>query len=90
MCFYQMNGEQAVAAGKNSAQGSADRRSLLTRFLPGAERILEAEVAGASMSHLIDAAAFLWTARRIFLHAAVRMPADPEWDETGLRMEIFR
>jgi predicted RNase H-like nuclease len=90
MCFYQMNGEQPVASTKNSEQGAADRRALLLTSLPGAERILAAEVAGASMSHLIDAAAFLWTARRIFLHAAVRIPADPEWDETGLRMEIFR
>jgi predicted RNase H-like nuclease len=90
LCFYQMNDEQPVASTKNSELGSADRRDLLARALPGAERILSAEVAGASMSHLIDAAAFLWTARRIFLHAAVRIPADPEWDETGLRMEIFR
>jgi predicted RNase H-like nuclease len=90
MCFYQMNDEQPVVSTKNSEQGSADRRDLLTRSLPGVDRILEAEVAGASMSHLIDAAAFLWTSRRIFLHAAVRIPADPEWDETGLRMEIFR
>ncbi len=90
MCFYQMNGEQPVAATKNSEKGSAERRDLLTRSLPGVDRILAADVPGASMSHLIDAAAFLWTARRIFLHAAVRIPADPEWDETGLRMEIFR
>jgi predicted RNase H-like nuclease len=90
LCFYRMNDEQPVASTKNSEQGSADRRELLTRSLPGVDRILEAEVAGASTSHLIDAAAFLWTARRIFLHAAVRIPADPEWDETGLRMEISR
>jgi predicted RNase H-like nuclease len=90
LCFYQMNGEQPVASTKNSAQGSADRRELLMRSLPEVTRILEAEVAGASQTHLIDAAAFLWTARRIFQHAAIRIPADPEWDETGLRMEIFR
>jgi predicted RNase H-like nuclease len=90
LCFYQMNGEQPVASTKNSEQGSADRRELLSRSLPEVTRILDAEVAGASQTHLIDAAAFLWTARRIFQHAAVRIPADPEWDETGLRMEIFR
>jgi predicted RNase H-like nuclease len=90
LCFYQMNGEQPVASTKNSEQGSADRRGLLIRSLPEVTRILDAEVAGVSQTHLIDAAAFLWTARRIFQHAAVRIPADPEWDETGLRMEIFR
>ena len=44
----------------------------------------------ATLSHLLDAAVFLWTARRIFAHAAIRIPWDPEWDEQGLRMEITR
>jgi len=39
---------------------------------------------------VVFAAAFLWTARRIFAHAAIRIPEDPEWDEQGLRMEMFR
>jgi predicted RNase H-like nuclease len=39
---------------------------------------------------LLDVAAFAWTARRIFAHAAIRIPADPEWDDIGLRMEMFR
>jgi predicted RNase H-like nuclease len=90
LCFYQMNGEQPVASTKNSEQGSTDRRGLLIRSLPDVTRILDADVVGASPTHLLDAAAFLWTARRIFQHAAIRIPADPEWDETGLRMEIFR
>jgi len=90
LCFYQMNGECPLVSTKHSEQGRAERRELLTRCLPGAERILDAEVPGATASHLMDAAAFLWTARRVFLHAAIRIPANPEWDETGLRMEIVR
>jgi predicted RNase H-like nuclease len=39
---------------------------------------------------MLDVAAFMWTARRIFARAAVRMPEDPQWDEQGLRMEIVR
>ena len=42
------------------------------------------------MAHLLDVAAFVWTARRIFARAAIRIPQDPEWDEQGLRMEIVR
>ena len=65
-------------------------RALLETKLPGALRIIDAEVPGATPSHLLDAAAILWTARRIFAKAAVRIPSDPEWDEQGLRMEIVR
>jgi predicted RNase H-like nuclease len=43
-----------------------------------------------SQAHLLDVAVFVWTARRIFARAAVRIPQDPEWDEQGLRMEIVR
>ena len=58
--------------------------------MPGVLRIIDAEVPGATPSHLLDAAAILWTARRIFAKAAIRIPTDPEWDEQGLRMEIVR
>jgi len=32
----------------------------------------------------------LWTARRAAGRAMQRFPADPEWDSTGLRMELVR
>ncbi len=57
---------------------------------PGALRIIDAEVPGATLSHLLDAAAILWTGGRIFAKAAIRIPSDPEWDEQGIRMEIVR
>jgi predicted RNase H-like nuclease len=38
---------------------------------------------------LLDAAACLWTGRRVAARAT-RMPVDPEWDSQGLRMEIVR
>ena len=58
-----------------------------SRSCPARSRIIDAEVPGATLSHLLDAAAILWTARRIFAKAAVRIPSEPEWDEQGLRME---
>lgn len=75
---------------KHSEKGIAERRSLLEVKVAGAERILNAEVPGVTLEHLIDAAAILWTARRIFVRASVRLPEDPEWDEHGLRMELVR
>ena len=67
-----------------------ERRALVESKLPGSLRIINAEVPGATTSHLLDAAAILWTARRIFAKAALRIPMEPEWDEQGLRMELVR
>jgi predicted RNase H-like nuclease len=90
LSFYQLNGEAPMQWGKHSDEGMEERRSLLEVKIPGALRIIDAEVPGATPSHLLDVAAILWTARRIFAKAGVRIPTDPEWDEQGLRMEIVR
>ena len=90
LSFYQLNGDVPLQWSKHSEKGRQERRALLEERVPGVRRILDAEVPGATASHLLDAAAFLWTARRIFAHAAIRIPEDPEWDEQGLRMEMFR
>lgn len=90
LSFYQLNGEVPMQWGKHSEKGIEERRSLLEAKIPGALRVLDAEVQGATPSHLLDVAAILWTARRIFARAGVRIPTDPEWDEQGLRMEIVR
>jgi predicted RNase H-like nuclease len=90
LSFFQLNGDVPMRWSKQSEKGVAERRELLEQKVPGVSRVLEAEVPGASLSHLLDAAVFLWTARRIFAHAGVRIPQDPEWDDQGLRMEILR
>jgi predicted RNase H-like nuclease len=90
LSFYQMNDDIPMRWSKYSEKGKEERRSLVESKLPGALRIINAEVPGATVSHLLDAAAILWTARRIFAKAAIRIPRDPEWDEQGLRMEFLR
>ena len=90
LSFYQMNEEVPMRWSKYSEKGKHERRSLVEAKLPGALRIIDAEVLGATESHLLDAAAILWTARRIFAKAAIRIPSDPEWDEQGIRMEYVR
>ena len=91
LCFYQLNEGEPLQSPKHSEAGIQERRELLRAKFPGAERILEVrDCRGVSLSHLVDVAAFLWTARRIFPRAAIRIPEDPEWDEQGLRMEILR
>jgi predicted RNase H-like nuclease len=90
LCFYEMNESQPLNWSKHSERGVNERKALLEVKIPDVKRILDAELPGASLSHLLDAAAFMWTARRVFARAAVRLPADAEWDELGLRMEIVR
>ncbi|MGP0031169.1 MAG: DUF429 domain-containing protein [Acidimicrobiales bacterium] len=90
LSFYQLNEERPLRWSKHVEDGLHERRSLLELKVPGVERILDADLPGASLPHLLDAAAFLWTARRIYTHAAIRLPENPEWDQQGLRMEILR
>jgi predicted RNase H-like nuclease len=90
MSFYEMNEGHPLNWSKHSERGINERKALLKVKIPDVERILDAELPGASISHLLDVAAFMWTARRVFARAAVRLPADAEWDELGLRMEIVR
>jgi predicted RNase H-like nuclease len=90
LSFFELNDDVPMRWSKYSEKGQDERRSLLESKLPGSLRIINADVPGATVSHLLDAAAILWTARRIFARAAVRIPSEPEWDEQGLRMELVR
>jgi predicted RNase H-like nuclease len=90
LSFYQINGDVPLRRSKRTAEGRQERRELLAQKIPGGERIYDVELPRVPASHMLDVAAFTWTARRIFARAAIRMPQDPEWDETGLRMELVR
>jgi predicted RNase H-like nuclease len=90
MSFYELNDCQPMRWPKQTEKGLDERRELLEAKFPGVYRIISAELPGVSLAHLLDVAVFVWTARRIFNRAAIRLPRDPEWDEQGLRMEIVR
>jgi predicted RNase H-like nuclease len=90
LSFYQLNGDVPLQFSKQSEKGQQERRTLLEKRIPGVDRVLEAELENVPYSHLLDVGAFIWTARRIFARIGMRVPADPEWDEEGLRMEIVR
>jgi predicted RNase H-like nuclease len=90
LSFYQLNDDQPLRYSKRSLTGQEERRALLTKKIPGVERILETKLPKVPHSHLLDVAAFMWTARRIFARAGIRLPQDPEWDDEGLRMEYMR
>ena len=92
LSFYQLNGDQPLrwSKSKKFEEGREERRALVEMRIQGVDRILDAELDGVPPTHLLDAAACLWTARRIAARAAIRLPTDPEWDSQGLRMEIVR
>jgi len=90
MSFYQLNDDRPLRFSKRKNAGIEERRLLLEARIPGVERILDARLRGVRVEHLADAAACLWTARRIVSRAVERVPEDPEWDSMGLRMEIVR
>lgn len=88
--FFQLNEDTPLRWSKRSERGQEERRALLAKKIPGGERIFDAKLPRVPYSHMLDVAAFMWTARRIFARAGVRIPRDPQWDESGLRMEIVR
>jgi predicted RNase H-like nuclease len=88
LSFFQINGDAPLRWTKKFEVGRDERRALLERRIPGIDRVIDAEIDEVAPSRLLDAAALLWTARRIFARAGTRMPSDPEWDDDGLRMEF--
>ena len=90
LSFYQLNEDVPMQWSKHSEKGIEERRALLEQKVPGVLRILDAEVPGATAlaparrrCHPLDGATDLRQRR----HSD---PEDPEWDEQGLRMEMFR
>jgi len=90
LSFYQLNDDRPLVHSKHTEEGQKERRQLLETKLQGIARTLDAVVSGAGKAHLLDAAACLWTSRRIMAKAVTRIPENPEWDDEGLRMEIVR
>jgi predicted RNase H-like nuclease len=90
LSFYQLNDDRPLHWSKRTRAGQEERRALLARKIPGGERLFDARLPRVPRSHMLDVAALMWTARRIFARAGVRVPEDPQWDDQGLRMEIVR
>jgi predicted RNase H-like nuclease len=91
LSFFMMNGDEQLTSSPYSADGHAQRRKLVLERMQGTEDLLDGiPPVGAGHVHVLRAAALLWTARRATGRAVNRLPADPTWDDTGLRMELVR
>jgi predicted RNase H-like nuclease len=88
LSFYQMNKDTPLRHSKKSENGYEERLAILVEKIPAFENIVAEGVGDVPIKHLFDAAALLWTARRISGRAALRIPAEAQWDSEGLRMEF--
>jgi predicted RNase H-like nuclease len=89
LSFYFLNGEQPLQRSKKIYEGRDERETLLIKKVPNIATVLNADLPRRiRRQNVLDAAALLATARRVFTRSAKRIPADAEWDSQGLRMEI--
>ncbi|HEX5165543.1 MAG TPA: DUF429 domain-containing protein [Thermomicrobiales bacterium] len=92
LSLWTMNGRQAMGYSKKLPEGFDERREQLAHHVHA--EIPESCVAArqlapfAAADDLLDAMTVAWTARRAATQAANRIPAQPELDARGLRMEI--
>ena len=92
VCFWALNGEQPVSAGKKTAAGHSARRQLLaSAFGPEPiDSVLRAtHLTGVAVDDIFDALVALWTAQRIASGAARTIPAVPPVDRFGLQMAMW-
>jgi predicted RNase H-like nuclease len=91
LSFQHMNGDEPLATSPYHAEGQSERLELIRSKLPGVDEVVSrVPPEGAGQIHMFEAAAMLWTARRASGRAISRLPADPEWDEAGIRVELVR
>ena len=91
LSFYVMNGDQPLKTSPFHDDGRLHRIELIREKLPGIDEVItRVPPPGAATTHLLQVAAMLWTARRASGRAVSRLPADPTWDTTGMRVELVR
>lgn len=90
LAFCMMNGRQPLKWPKKKAAGQDERRVLLAAsgFPLDKVSVPHFRRADVAADDIIDACACAWVARRISTGMSIRVPADPQFDARGLRMEI--
>jgi predicted RNase H-like nuclease len=87
VCFWALGGECHVQHAKRSVEGRAERLRLLETVYGLAIRNVRPPK-GAAWDDLYDACVLAWTAAHVADGTAVHLPAEPQRDARGLRMEI--
>ena len=91
LTFVQLNNDRPLLSSPYQQDGVLERMALIRDKLPSVEEIVtRTPPPGSGQIHLLQAAGLLWTARRAAGRAMNRLPAEPTWDASGLRMELVR
>ena len=91
LTFSQMNNDVPLATSPYHEDGLLERLALIRDKMPGLDDIVtRTPPPGAAMVHMVQGTGLLWTARRAAGRAMQRLPMDPNWDSSGMRMELVR
>jgi predicted RNase H-like nuclease len=91
LTFSQMNNDIPLTSSPYQQDGVLERIALIRDKMPGVDEIVtRTPPQGAAVVHILQATGLLWTARRAAGRAMQRLPIDPNWDSTGMRMELVR
>lgn len=91
LSFTNLNGDLPLTTSPHHPEGVLERMQLIRDKMPGTEEVvMRIPPTGAGQLHMMQACALVWTARRAAARAMSRLPMDPNWDDTGMRMEIVR
>ena len=91
LSYVVLNGDRSLTSSPYQQDGFIERLNLIRNKLPGVEDVLTGNPPhGAGQIHMLQAAGLLWTARRSAGRAMNRLPLEPQWDDSGLRMELVR
>ena len=86
-----MNNDVPLATSPYHEDGQLERLALIRDKMPGLDDIVtRTPPPGSAMVHMVQGTGLLWTARRAAGRAMQRLPMDPNWDSSGMRMELVR
>ena len=91
LCFLEMNGGKPLPYSKKSSEGFQRRMDLIREsgFPEIGDWVRRYPKDQVSPDDVLDAFAACWTAERFHWGVAEQIPADPEKDSRGLRMEMW-
>lgn len=84
--FCALNADVHLQHAKRTAAGREERRGILSGVFADLARL--SPPPGAGWDDLYDACVLAWTAARLATGRESRLPATPQFDARGLRMEI--